>query len=148
MARDTEAIQGSSKLQAILKKNEEVFRDEFGSMRDIAVKLHVKPDSKLVFLKARPVPYAIRPKVEAGLDAMVKNGVLEPVKTNEWATPIVPVPKKDGGIRTCGDFEVALNPVLTTEQYPLPLIDDLFAGLSGGQKFSKIDLNACRERVT
>ncbi len=26
------------------------------------------------------------------------------------------------------------------EQYPLPLIKDLFAGLSGGQKFSKIDL--------
>ncbi|XP_034561964.1 uncharacterized protein K02A2.6 [Notolabrus celidotus] len=133
--------QESSKLQAILEKNEEVFRDELGSMKGITVKLHIKTDSKPVFLKPRPVPYAIRPKVEADLDALVKNGVLEPVKTSEWATPIVPVPKKDGGIRTCGDFKVTLNPVLTAEQYPLPLIDDLFAGLSGGQKFSKIDLS-------
>nr|XP_033477362.1 uncharacterized protein K02A2.6 [Epinephelus lanceolatus] len=131
----------STQLQVILEKHEEVFREELGSMKNITVKLHVKPGSKPVFLKARPVPYAIRPKVEADLDAMVKNGVLEPVTTSEWATPIVPVQKKDGGIRTCGDFKVTLNPVLTVEQYPLPRIDDLFAGLSGGEKFSKIDLS-------
>nr|XP_061795480.1 uncharacterized protein K02A2.6-like [Nerophis lumbriciformis] len=132
---------GSSQLQVILDKNEEVFREELGSMKDITVKLHIKPGSKPVFMKARTVPYAIRDKVEADLDALVKSGVLEPVTTSEWATPIVPVPKKNGGIRTCGDFKVTLNPVLCVEQYPLPLIDDLFAGLSGGQKFSKIDLN-------
>ncbi len=39
------------------------------------------------------MPYALRPKVEADLDAMVKNGVLKPVTTSEWATPIVLVPK-------------------------------------------------------
>jgi len=132
---------GSTQLQTILEKHKEVFREELGSMKKITVKLHIKPDSKPVFMKARPVPYAIRPKVEADLDALVKYGVLEPVTTSEWATPIVPVTKKDGGIRICGDFKVTVNPVLTAEQYPLPLIDDLFAGLSGGQKFSKIDLN-------
>lgn len=36
---------------------------------------------------------------------------------------------------------MTLNPVLAAEQYPLPYIDDLFAGLSKRQKFSKIDLN-------
>lgn len=34
-----------------------------------------------------------------------------------------------------------MNPVMTAELYPLPLIDDLFSGLAGGQKFSKIDLS-------
>ncbi|XP_061909872.1 uncharacterized protein K02A2.6-like [Entelurus aequoreus] len=131
----------STQLQMILEKHKEVFRDELGCMENITVKLHVKPDTKPVFLRARPVPYAIRSKVETDLDALVKNGVLEPVTTSEWATPIVPVQKKNGGIRTCGDFKVTVNPALIAEQYPLPLIDDLFAGLSGGQKFSKIDLN-------
>ncbi len=56
-------------------------------------------------------------------------------------TPIVPVIKKDGGIRICGDFKVTVNPVLSTEQYRLPHINNLFAGLTGRQKFSKIDLN-------
>ncbi len=57
-------------------------------MKDNTVKLHVKPGSKPVFLKVRPVPYAIRPKVEADLDAMVKNGVLEPVTNSEWPRPL------------------------------------------------------------
>ncbi len=52
-------------------------------MKDITVKLHVKPGSKPVVLKARPMPYAIRPKVEADLDTMVTYGVLEPVTTGE-----------------------------------------------------------------
>ena len=65
-------------LQEILEKNAEVFRDELGSMKDISVKLHVKADSKPVFMKARSVPYAIRTKVEADVDALVKNGVFEP----------------------------------------------------------------------
>ena len=102
-------------------------------MKDITVKLDIKPDSKPKFLKARPVPYAIRPKVEADLDALVKDGVLAPVSVSEWATPIVPVLKKDGSIRICGDFKVTHNPVLLVTH-----IDDLFAGLAGGQKFSKI----------
>ncbi|XP_029965625.1 uncharacterized protein K02A2.6-like [Salarias fasciatus] len=110
-------------------------------MKDIMVKLTVKPDCTPKSLKARSVPYAIKPKVEAELDRLVKSGVLEPVSTREWATPIVPVMKKDGSPRICGDFKVTVNPVLTAEQYPLLLIDDLFSGLAGGQKFSKIDLS-------
>lgn len=132
---------GTSSLDGILKRYPKVFDGELGSMRDITVKLAVKPGSAPKCLKARPVPYAIKPKVEAELERLVKSGVLEPVSTSEWATPIVPVMKKDGSPRICGDFKVTVNPVLTTEQYPLPLIDDLFASLAGGQRFSKIDLS-------
>ena len=106
-------------LQEILEKNSDVFRDELGSMKDISVKLHVKADSKPVFMKGRPVPYAVRTKVEADLDALVKNSILEPVTISEWATPI------------------GHRPVLLAEQYPLPLIADLFSGLSGGKNSAR-----------
>lgn len=39
-----------------------------------------------------------------------------------------------------GDFKVSINPVLRSVQYPLPRIEDVFVLLSGGEKFSKIDL--------
>ena len=103
-------------LQEILKKHSKVFDGELGSMKDITVKLTIKPGSTPKCLKAGPVPYAIKPKVEAELDRLA----LAP--------------------RICGDFKVTVNPVLTAEQYPLPLIDDLFSCLAGGQKFSKVDL--------
>ena len=65
---------------------------------------------------------------------------MEKCDHSEWATPVVPVPKKDGSVRLCGDFKVTINPVLEIDQYPLPRIEDIFAALSGGQQFSKIDL--------
>ena len=67
-------------------------------------------------------------------------GVITPVTHSEWAAPIVPILKGDGSIRLCGDYEVTVNPVLNVDTYPLPRIEDLFAALSGGKVFSKLDL--------
>ncbi|XP_070382482.1 uncharacterized protein [Dermacentor albipictus] len=69
-----------------------------------------------------------------------REGVPVPVKTSELAASIVPVLKLDGSVRICGDFKVTINPVATIEKYPLPQIEDLWSALSGGQKFSKLDL--------
>ena len=62
------------------------------------------------------------------------------VQFSDWATPVVPVVKKSGEIRLCGDFKVTINPVLDIEHYPLPKIEDIFAELAGGTSFTKIDL--------
>ena len=62
------------------------------------------------------------------------------MKSSEWASPIVPVVKKNGSVRICGDFKTTLSPALKDEQYLLPKISDIFTTLAKGQKFSKIDL--------
>lgn len=59
-------------------------------------------------------------------------GILSIVEQSELATPIVPIPKKDGLVRICGDFKVTVNPVLYVDQYPLPKIENIFASLAGG----------------
>lgn len=92
------------KLATVLRKHDEVFKNELGSMKDITVRLSVQPNAKPKFLKARPVPFAIRSKVDAELDSLVASGVLKPVAISEWAKPIVPVPKKNGDIRICGEI--------------------------------------------
>ena len=53
---------------------------------------------------------------------------------------MVPVLKSDGTVCICGDYQLTVNPALKREVYPLPRIEDLFASLSGGKVFSKLDL--------
>ncbi|XP_056089739.1 uncharacterized protein K02A2.6-like [Rhinichthys klamathensis goyatoka] len=110
-------------------------------MKNIKAKITLKPGYKPKFCQPRVVPYALRPKVEAELNRLTEIGVLTPVQYSEWATPIVPVVKRNGDVRICGDFKVTVNPVLHIEHYPLPRIEDLFASLAGGQCFSKLDLS-------
>ncbi|XP_034027378.1 uncharacterized protein K02A2.6-like, partial [Thalassophryne amazonica] len=99
------------------------------------------PNSAPKFCPPRNVPYALRPRVEAELKRLTELGVISPVVHSDWATPMVPVNKKDGTVRLCGDFKVTLNLALYIKKYPIPRIEDLFASLTGGQRFSKLDLS-------
>ena len=57
-----------------------------------------------------------------------------------WAAPIVLVVKQNGSVSICGDFKITINQVSQVESYPLPRVEELFATLSGGKQFSKLDL--------
>ncbi|CAK1583676.1 unnamed protein product [Parnassius mnemosyne] len=92
-------------------------------------------------MRARPLAYALRAPVERALEQLVADGILTPVDRSDWATPIVPVVKKDGNIRICADYKLTLNKVIEVDRYPLPRVEDLLVRLQGGQRFSKIDLS-------
>ena len=65
--------------------------------------------------------------------------MIEPVRFADWAAPVVPVVKSDGGVRLCGDYKVTINIASKLDKYPLPRIN-LLASLAGGKSFSKLDL--------
>ena len=88
------------------------------------------------------MPYFYRDKVEKELDRLVEEGTLEPVESSEWAAPIVAVLKQDKqSVRICGDFKQTINPIAKLDRYPIPRVEDLFAKLSGGKSFTKLDLS-------
>ena len=107
-----------------------------------SVKVH-KPQ----FLKARPVPYALKEKVEQQLQRLEDKGIIYKVSQSDWAAPVVLVPKKDGSLRMRGDYKMAVNQCADVDQYPLPNTETLFATLAGGQVFSKIDLSHAYQQV-
>ncbi|CAK1578752.1 unnamed protein product [Parnassius mnemosyne] len=119
----------------------EVFADGLGRFSGGRVSIHLRQGARPVFMRARPLAYALREPVERALEQLVRDGVLTPVERSDWATPIVPVLKKDGNIRICADYKLTLNKVLEVNCYPLPRIDDLLSRLHGGERFSKIDLS-------
>ena len=92
--------------------------------------------------------YAMRVKVEQELDRLVSEGILELVQFVDWAAPIVPVLKSDRqSVRICGDFGLTINQASRLDRYPIPKIEDLFACLSGGKAFTKLDLRQAYQQV-
>ena len=49
--------------------------------------------------------------------------------------------KQDATVRLCGDYEVSTNHALQVDSYPIPRVQHLFASMSGGKYFSKLDLS-------
>lgn len=135
-------------VDGLLDTYRHIFSDELGTLEGINARIKVRESATPTFCKARAVPFALRPKVDKELDRLVEAGILSRVEHSEWATPIVPIPKKDGSVRICGDFKVTLNPVLDVDQYPLPKIEDIFASLAGGQQFTKLDLKNAYLQMT
>ena len=104
------------------------------------VKIHIKPNARPRFFRARPVPYAFRDKVTSELDRLCKADVIWPVQFYDWAAPIVRVLKSDGSMRLCGDYKQTVNQSAIPDKYPLPKVYDLLASLAGGKSFTKLDL--------
>ena len=134
-------------LGEILGEFGEVFKDELGRFRGPPARIYVDKEAAPRFFKARPVPYALRGRVEAELDRLLAEKIIEPVKYAEWAAPVVPVLKPDDTVRLCGDYKLTVNQISKLEQYPIPRIEDLFAILSGGQKFTMLDLSHAYHQI-
>ena len=118
-----------------------VFSDDLGTFNKYKINLKVKKDAKPIFFKPRPVAFALREKIDKELDRLVRDGILKPVEYSAYASPVVPVLKRDGTIRLCADYSVTINKQLLVDQYPLPTAHELFSKLHGGQQFSKLDLS-------
>ena len=85
--------------------------------------------------------------MERQLDRLHELGVIEPVELAEWAALIVPVIKRDGSVRICGDYKVTVNRVAKVDSYPLLRMDDLFVSLAEGKHFSKLDLAHAYQQI-
>lgn len=134
-------------IDEVLQLHSEVFKEELGTLHGFKAKILVNPDVPPKFCKSRPLPFAMKARVDAELDRLEKAGIISPVKHSEWAAPVVPVIKKDNTIRLCGDYKLTVNQAANTETYPLPRIEELMATLSGGKIFSKIDLASAYQQV-
>ncbi|XP_055584942.1 uncharacterized protein K02A2.6-like [Uranotaenia lowii] len=127
-------------VKSLVERYAVLYDESIGKIKGLSVKLCLKPNTNPVYIKARTVPFSLRGAVEKELDKLVSDGVLEKVNHSTWATPVVPVPKANNKVRLCGDYKITVNPNLVVDDHPLPTIEELFANVAGGEKFTKIDL--------
>ena len=135
---------GVSSVDSVLQKYEDVFVEDVSGFK---AKLRVKANAVPRFLRARPIPFALKNAVGKELDRLETLGILRKVTHSAWAAPIVVVPKKDGRLHICGDFKVTVNAVLDVDKYPQPKPDDLFAALGGGLRCTKLNLRQAYQQL-
>lgn len=92
----------------------------------------------------RQRPYRVSASERAVIDKevsdMLSRGIIRP-SSSPWASPVVLVTKKDGGIRFCVDYR-RLNKITRRDVYPMPRIDDALDALRDANFFSSLDLRS------
>ena len=111
-----------------------------GKLTATKVTLRVSND-RPVYTKARTMPFSVKEHVDAALDKLEADGIIEKVASSPWASPTVPVRKPNGSIRVCADYSKTINANSDLERYPLPTIEEIRTKLRGGKKFSTLDLS-------
>ncbi|XP_068150236.1 uncharacterized protein [Drosophila tropicalis] len=134
------AINAKLSIEATLAKYKDLFSSELGRFRGPPVSLHINTDATPVRLPARRIPFAIQELYEEEIDRLCSQGILVPIEYSDWATPTVPVIKKDGTIRICGDYKSTINKVIKQHGHQIPPMNSLLASVEGGSIFAKIDL--------
>ncbi|XP_054280695.1 uncharacterized protein K02A2.6-like [Macrosteles quadrilineatus] len=125
---------------AVESKFPEIFSPEIGHIPNVTSSLKLRPQSKPVFFKPRPLPYALRDRVGHDLDKLEQDKIITKIESCDWGSPLVVVPKPDGTLRLCADYKVTVNPQLYDSHYPIPRIDETLHKLRNAKFFCTLDL--------
>ena len=92
--------------------------------------IKLKPGTVPIKQKLRPMHPQQQAELKIQLDEWLKEGVIRPSKS-PWASPLVPVKKKDGRTRWCVDYR-QVNSRTVGDSFPSPTVEEILAGVGMG----------------
>lgn len=131
-----------SRLTQLLIEYQDIFSKhslDCGEVKGYTHRIHLT-DDRPFRLPYRRVPPAHYQKLRQVLTDMEEKGIIRK-SSSEYASPLVMVWKKDGGLRICTDFRW-LNARTLKDAHPLPHQSDCLAALGGNCLFSTMDLTS------
>ncbi len=114
-----------------------------GKLKGEQIKLNIDASYPPKAQPQRRIPFHVGEKVKAELEQLENSDIIERVPESQptpWVSPVVVVPKKDGGVRLCVDMRQA-NSAINRVRHPIPTVDDIRLELNGAKWFSKLDLS-------
>ena len=119
---------------------------ECGKTDLVSMKIQVNPGAKPVRQNPRPMAPPMKKEFRQQLNSMLQEGIIEEANS-PWASPIVPVRKKDGRTRFCVDYR-NLNNVTIADAYPLTSIRSNLEALKGAKVFSVLDVASAYHHIS
>ncbi|XP_037931379.1 uncharacterized protein K02A2.6-like [Teleopsis dalmanni] len=116
--QESQVVNSITEINDIRQKFPEVFTQKIGCVPNIELNLRLRENAKPVFMKAREIPYALKEKVDQELEMLEKEGIISKIDASDWGSPLVVIPKADGGVRLCVDYKASVNPFLVSSNYP------------------------------
>jgi hypothetical protein len=99
----------------------------------------------LLMANAQPIKhkqYRMNPnytlKVREDLDKFIDARFIYPIKTTQWLSPLLIVPKKNGKLRICVDYR-KLNAQTKKDPFPLPFLDSNLDYVVGHEMYYFMD---------
>lgn len=140
-------------IQKICTKFNDIFHLENDKLTHTDVlkhRIHIKPGTTPIFTRQYRLPETQRAEVNHQLREMEENGIIEP-SNSAWNSPVILVKKKSDAtgeqkFRLVVDFR-KLNDVTLTQNFPIPLIDEILDDLSGCKYFSTLDLDGAFHQI-
>ena len=143
MKFDLDHLEGEQKtiVEELLVKKEKVFskhKNDIGHVKDF--KLDIKLTDEIPVAEAyRSIPRNLYSEVKNHISDLVANGWIRQ-SYSPYASPMVCVRKRDGGLRLCIDFR-KLNQKTIPDMQPIPRVQDILDGLHGQSWFSTLDMS-------
>lgn len=106
----------------------------------------VLTDEEPINQRPRRLPVQEAKEVNQEVQRLLDEGVIVP-SASEYASPIVPVRRKDGSLRLCVDYR-RINRKTIKDRFPLPVIEDQLDKLRDATIFSLVDLRNGFHHIT
>lgn len=136
----THSIKNVNEIENIIAEYPDVFEEKIGCVQNYKVTLKLRSNATPVFHREREIPYAIFDRVEKELNTLETAGIITKAETSDWGSPLVVIPKTDGGVRLCVDYKIGVNERLISSHYPIRKIDDILNSLRNSRYFCRLDL--------
>ncbi|XP_031493251.1 uncharacterized protein LOC116259531 [Nymphaea colorata] len=134
-------------LTKLLNSYTDLFEDPQGlpPQRPVEHEIHLQSDAPLPNLSMYRNSVLENDEIKRQVMDLLERGLVQH-SSSPCGSPVVLVPKKDGGWHMCIDYR-ALNKITVKNRYPLPCIDDLLDQLKNARFFTKLDLKSRYHQV-
>ena len=118
------------RLNSLLHEYKDIFEGT-GALKNFQLNIQTNHSVQPYVPKPRRLQFLVKKEAENEIQKLLEQDFIEPVTSSpKWLSPLVCVPKKNGGVGLCVDMRKA-NTAIIRNDYPIPTLDEVLYEVNG-----------------